>query len=720
MNEALHLGNHDRQVRQSYTPGITVKEIAERLAYQVEPVAAFLLPNGKRIGQQWVVGSVHGEPGKSLKVQLTGEKQGRWVDKADELQHGDLLDLWAATQGLEVSEAIQEAKAYLGLDEVSKGSRPYIKPPPQPKSVDTEVEAVQTRQQARSRAKAFWEKGKPATTHLYTDQKGLKPEGLRMLGDELLIPMYDAEEQLSSVQRIRPNGAKLFLKNCTVSGCYFMIGKPVENFLVLCEGWATGMSIHDATGLTVVVAFSSGNLGRVARLMSEKYPNCVIVLAPDNDKEQHAVRMAEEAARKHDCQVVVPQFPEGTEGTDFDDLRQAAGRDEVMRQIMKCRYRPVSGSFAQSEPVVKYPEFPLEALGPVLSEAAQAIARSVQAPGHLAGQSVLAATALAVQAHANVGIDNREHPLSLFCLTIGESGERKSGCDKFALHAHREWERDKQKEAREEVAAYQNELDAWKLDRKKALVKNDLDGFKPEPAPPIQGFFICEEPTLEGLQRSFRFGLASQGLFSDEGGQFFGGHAMNPDNALKTMAGLSKFWDGATQKRTRAANDESWSGCDRRLSCHLMAQPVVAGTVLSDPLMQQQGILARFLISSGQHLFGLRAYCKPRTEDLAAISRYHAAITTLLNRSWCLDDDGGLKLATIRPSPEAMAIWVTAYDSIEEELLDGGEYANMRAFASKAAEHIARIAGVMAAFSGYTSIDADTMNNAIILAVCRV
>ena len=80
-----------------------------------------------------------------------------------------------------------------------------------------------------------------------------------------------------------------------------------------------------------------------------------------------------------------------------------------------------------------------------------------EVPKHLAGQSVLAAVALAVQARANVQIDNRVHPLSLFCLTIGESGERKSGADYQALKPHREWERQQHKEAREEAEAYHNE-----------------------------------------------------------------------------------------------------------------------------------------------------------------------------------------------------------------------------------------------------------------------
>ncbi|MBF0819946.1 DUF3987 domain-containing protein, partial [Streptococcus acidominimus] len=46
--------------------------------------------------------------------------------------------------------------------------------------------------------------------------------------------------------------------------------------------------------------------------------------------------------------------------------------------------------------------YPLDALGPILGEAASAIARKVQAPAAIAAQSVLAAASLAVQAHADV------------------------------------------------------------------------------------------------------------------------------------------------------------------------------------------------------------------------------------------------------------------------------------------------------------------------------
>ena len=89
------------------------------------------------------------------------------------------------------------------------------------------------------------------------------------------------------------------------------------------------------------------------------------------------------------------------------------------------------------------------------------------------------------------------------------------------------------------------------------------------PEPPPEPTIISQDPILEGLQKSFRLGLPSQALLNDEGAQFFGDHSMNKENMEKTIAGLSKYWDGALIVRTRAALGESVTKFDRRLSIHL-------------------------------------------------------------------------------------------------------------------------------------------------------
>ena len=68
-------------------------EISQRLAGEAETIASMLLPNGKKKGAEWCVGSIDGEEGDSLKVRLNGNKAGVWRDFASDIG-GDLLDSW--------------------------------------------------------------------------------------------------------------------------------------------------------------------------------------------------------------------------------------------------------------------------------------------------------------------------------------------------------------------------------------------------------------------------------------------------------------------------------------------------------------------------------------------------------------------------------------------------------------------------------------------------
>lgn len=92
-------------------------ELAEQLARDARSVAAHLLPGGKEQSGEWCVGSLDGEPGKSLKVRITGSKAGTWKDFASDGASGDLLDLWAQARGLSMAEAMREVRQHLGIRE---------------------------------------------------------------------------------------------------------------------------------------------------------------------------------------------------------------------------------------------------------------------------------------------------------------------------------------------------------------------------------------------------------------------------------------------------------------------------------------------------------------------------------------------------------------------------------------------------------------------------
>ena len=115
--------------------------------------------------------------------------------------------------------------------------------------------------------------------------------------------------------------------------------------------------------------------------------------------------------------------------------------------------------------------YPLDALGPLAAGAARAIVEHTRAPDAIAGQSVLAAAALAVQGHADAlhpATDQRT-PLSLFALTIAESGERKSAVDRLALKPIIDFERELMLAAQEEVEKYAIAKDIYDAKKESAL-----------------------------------------------------------------------------------------------------------------------------------------------------------------------------------------------------------------------------------------------------------
>jgi twinkle protein len=75
------------------------KRIKELLRQRVAEVARYLFPKGHREENHWSVGSIEGEPGKSFKICIAGDKAGLWGDFAESGKHSrSLLDLWMHAQ----------------------------------------------------------------------------------------------------------------------------------------------------------------------------------------------------------------------------------------------------------------------------------------------------------------------------------------------------------------------------------------------------------------------------------------------------------------------------------------------------------------------------------------------------------------------------------------------------------------------------------------------
>ena len=213
-------------------------------------------------------------------------------------------------------------------------------------------EALQRNIEAASKANIAWAAAIPAEGHPYLSKKRVKAYGLRIgkwskwdretgeitvLENVLLVPMRDASGKLWSLQGIDKEGGKLFLPGGKVKGCYHSIGRP-SGRLIVCEGYATGATIHAATDDAVAVAFNAGNLEAVARALRAKYPSLSIVVAADDDfatidpRTQEPVNPGMIAARAAAAAVggfvAVPDFsglPREKCHTDFNDVACLAG-----------------------------------------------------------------------------------------------------------------------------------------------------------------------------------------------------------------------------------------------------------------------------------------------------------------------------------------------------------------------------------------------------------
>jgi hypothetical protein len=244
-------------------------------------------------------------------------------------------------------------------------------------------------------------------------------------------------------------------------------------------------------------------------------------------------------------------------------------------------------------------EFPMDALGP-LQAAVDAIHTMVQAPYAMCANSVLAAVCLAVQGHADVQlpIANKSRPLSCFFLTIGASGERKSAVDSLALRGIAEKEKVLKEHYQRDMVVWKNAHDVWEASRKKILQNNKMEAFKKRdelnhlgssPQEPIKPLLTFPEPTYQGLHKYLEYGQPSVGVFSAEGGQFIGGHAMKDENKMETAAGFNALWDGEPLKRVRSGDGTS-ALYGKRVGCSLARHYMILSMLKWGmiPLMQSQ------------------------------------------------------------------------------------------------------------------------------------
>ena len=208
----------------------------------------------------------------------------------------------------------------------------------------------------RRKAKFIWEKAIEGNNE-YVDRKKIKPYSAKLYKGLMVIPIYN-DGDLQSVQMISADGKKKFLSGTKKQGSYLQLGEIVDK-IILCEGWATGCSLHEATGMAVIVAWDAYNLVPVAKMFKKLYPDAKMIIAGDNDygkAENVGAKYAKLAAEAvGDAQVYLPpaciEQPERL-SIDWNDL----GIDSI-REI----FFPPAYDFPQEE-IVEY-DAPFRILG---------------------------------------------------------------------------------------------------------------------------------------------------------------------------------------------------------------------------------------------------------------------------------------------------------------------------------------------------------------------
>ena len=285
---------------------MTPSELSDQLWNQVERVAKYLLPNGKRESHEWVAGSINGESGKSLKVNLAGKKV--WSDFAEGTA-GDLLDLWVAVRDCGLHQAMTEAKEFLGIKDddhhfSAKQQKKFSRPDRKKVAryltkTEKHIEYLATRGISAETAKLY----EVASAKVWNGDREL----------EALAFPYKRDGELLQVKRIsteRPDGKKVIMAEGDCEPCLYGWQAIPKNMriVILCEGEIDCMSYYQYGFPALSVPFGGGK-GAKQQWIEFEYHNLdrfdEIWISMDSDEVgQAAAREIATRLGEHRCRLV--------------------------------------------------------------------------------------------------------------------------------------------------------------------------------------------------------------------------------------------------------------------------------------------------------------------------------------------------------------------------------------------------------------------------------
>ncbi len=404
---------------------------------------------------------------------------------------------------------------------------------------DSELKAAE----AAYEAKEQWKNAKPAdSSHPYLKAKKVQSHGLREEGENLLTPCYRIEDEtglpvISTVQKISPIGKKLFLKDGIKKGSFFEITnkEAPEDKLILCEGFATGASIFEATGISTFVCFDADNLVEVTKklipFLKEKQADKTleITIAGDDDWKlppkhpNKGLISAKEAASSVGAYLAIPEFPRdrGDKDTDFNDMARLYGLESVKTCIENASKVTKETSKDWPEPSPLPNELPsVKPFDPeLLPEALRGwvadIAHRMNIPPDFSAVGVVVALSSLIGARAVVAPKQKDDwrvVPNLWGLIVGRPGVMKSPALSEALKPLNLLEKKEREKCESEIKKWNVDCTLAEISTKKNIEEARKFVFKEpekaralleasdEPVKPHMRRYVVIDSTVEALQ----------------------------------------------------------------------------------------------------------------------------------------------------------------------------------------------------------------------------
>lgn len=333
---------------------MNASELSQRMASDAAAIAQFLLPAGKRQSGEWKAGSTSGDEGKSLSVRLSGAKAGVWADFASG-ESGDLLDLWAATRGLSVSQAMAEAKQYLGIrDTMPERETKAYKRPSKPQCQAPKAGVVE------------WLKGRGLTDKTLADFKIAEQiQG----GKTYAVFPYLRDGVLVNVKYRNVAEKKDMRQEGGAEPCLFgwHLIDPKCRTVAITEGEIDAMSLHQCGIPALSVNAGAGNHQWLENDWDrlDRFSEILLFLDSDEAGQKGAQELAKRIGADR-CKIVkIPAkdaneyLQAGAEGPEFDEcIRNSKPQDpEELRQAsdfvtrVKAMFYPAHGE--EADPVLR-------------------------------------------------------------------------------------------------------------------------------------------------------------------------------------------------------------------------------------------------------------------------------------------------------------------------------------------------------------------------------